>query len=130
LRNCSTGYQPVTLETEHGLVARATSDHRATLLAIFAGVAQGLAFLSKTYPALIVTVIAVAAWLITRRISWRGLLLMIVTTVITIAPWTIYCLVRFAHEFVESNLRILGHLSENVENFAGPWDRVIVAHLL
>src|SRR4051812_12419641 len=87
-----------------------------------AGVAQGLAFLSKTYPALIVTGIAIIAWLLSRRrnrdvafrVSGRHLLLFLVTTILTIAPWTIYAAVRWPREFAAENLRILSHLNENV----------------
>jgi 4-amino-4-deoxy-L-arabinose transferase-like glycosyltransferase len=117
--------------------ARPPSAH-ATRWFVLAGVAQGLAFLSKTYPALIVTGVAIVGWLLSRRrdrdvgfrVSGKHLLLLIAATILTIAPWTIYAALRWPSEFAAENLRILSHLNQNVESWAGPWDRVIFAYLL
>jgi 4-amino-4-deoxy-L-arabinose transferase-like glycosyltransferase len=89
---------------------------------ILCGVAQGLAFLSKTYPAFLVTILAVAAF---RRIKIKGLLVILLSTALTIAPWLIWTAIRFPHEFAHENLQILHHLNENVENWAAPWDQVV-----
>jgi 4-amino-4-deoxy-L-arabinose transferase len=102
--------------------------HASRVLAL-AGVAQGLAFLSKTYPALIVTLIAIAATVL-KLMTWRQFLILIAATVMTVAPWNIYAAILWPHEFVQANLLILSHLHENVESFAGPWDRVWFAYLL
>jgi 4-amino-4-deoxy-L-arabinose transferase-like glycosyltransferase len=89
---------------------------------ILCGIAQGLAFLSKTYPAFIVTILAVVAL---RRIRLKGLLILLLSTALTIAPWLLWTAIRFPHEFAHENLQILHHLSENVENWAAPWDQVM-----
>jgi 4-amino-4-deoxy-L-arabinose transferase len=89
---------------------------------VLCGVAQGLAFLSKTYPALIVTLLALAAF---RTIRGRGVATILVATIITIAPWLTYAAIRFPNEFVHENLGILHHLNENVECWAAPWDQLV-----
>jgi 4-amino-4-deoxy-L-arabinose transferase len=100
---------------------------------ILCGVAQGLAFLSKTFPALIVTGIALAAWLLSRtslagdkapRLSGRGVAHILLATIATAGPWMAYTAVRFPDEFSYENLQILHHVNQNVENWAGPWDRL------
>jgi hypothetical protein len=79
-------------------------------------------FLSKTYPALIVTVLALIAW---RRLGGKRILIFLITTALTIVPWFASTAIRFPHEFVHENLQILQHLNENVENWAAPWDQVV-----
>src|SRR5687768_10774111 len=83
---------------------------------IAAGVAQGIAFLSKTYPAFVVTGVALLAWLLplrgcpaaqapknadaaASRFKARHLLILIAAMLLTAAPWTIYCIVNFPREF-------------------------------
>jgi hypothetical protein len=100
---------------------------------ILCGVAQGLAFLSKTYPALIVTGIALAAWLLPRtflargdgrRLRGRGVGLIILATAVTAGPWMASTAIRFPDEFSYENVQILHHVNQNVENWAAPWDRL------
>jgi 4-amino-4-deoxy-L-arabinose transferase-like glycosyltransferase len=86
------------------------------------GVFQGLAFLSKTYPALIVTVLALACL---KKIGWKRVLVLLLGTATTTAPWLSWTAIRFPVEFQHENLQILHHLSENVENWAAPWDQVV-----
>jgi 4-amino-4-deoxy-L-arabinose transferase-like glycosyltransferase len=95
--------------------------HRRVFL-ILCGIAQGLAFLSKTYPALITTVLAIVA---IRSIRRKGILTLVLSTIATIAPWLIWTAIRFPHEFARENLQILHHLNENVENWAAPWDQLV-----
>ncbi|MGD0770942.1 MAG: glycosyltransferase family 39 protein [Tepidisphaeraceae bacterium] len=95
--------------------------HRRLFL-ILCGIAQGLAFLSKTYPALITTVLAIVA---VRSLRRKGILTLLVSTIVTIAPWLIWTAIRFPHEFARENLQILHHLNENVENWAAPWDQLV-----
>jgi len=102
------------------LVRAVKSPNRWNL--IFCGVAQGLAFLSKTYPALIVTILAVVAW---RNIGCKGVLAICVSTALTVVPWLLWTAIRFRHEFGHENLEILHHLSQNIENWAAPWDQVV-----
>jgi 4-amino-4-deoxy-L-arabinose transferase len=103
------------------LLIRATQTKSRTDM-ILCGVTQGLAFLSKTYPAFIVTVLALAAY---RELRGRGVLTIVIATIATIAPWLTYTTIRFPHEFVHENLGILHHLNENVESWAAPWDQLV-----
>ena len=59
---------------------------------ILCGIAQGVAFLSKTYPAFLVTILAVAAL---RRLKVKGLIVILLSTALTIAPWLIWTAIRF-----------------------------------
>ena len=101
---------------------------------IAAGAAQGAAFLSKTYPAFVITGVALLAWLLplrgladaaASRFKGRHLLMLIASTIVIAAPWTIYCAVRFPHEFAYEQLQVFRHLTHNVEQWAAPWDRLI-----
>ena len=101
---------------------------------IAAGAAQGVAFLSKTYPAFVVTGVALLAWLLplrgfadqaASRFKARHLLILIIATLITAAPWTIYCVVNFPREFAHEQLQVFFHLTHNVEQWAAPWDRLV-----
>jgi 4-amino-4-deoxy-L-arabinose transferase len=112
---------------------------RRALLALAAGVAQGLAFNCKSYPALIALGIAAVAWLAPKlklagnadpRLRGRDLLWMIAGSVLAGAPWLIYCAIRFGPEFRYEQLNVLRHLTQDVEGWAGPWDRVIFDYLL
>jgi 4-amino-4-deoxy-L-arabinose transferase len=103
------------------LLVRTTETKSRTDM-ILCGITQGLAFLSKTYPALIVTVLALAAY---RQLRGRGVLTIVIATIATIAPWLTYTAIRFPHEFVHENLGILHHLNENVESWAAPWDQLV-----
>jgi 4-amino-4-deoxy-L-arabinose transferase-like glycosyltransferase len=98
------------------------------------GVAQGFAFLSKTFPALIVTGVMCVAMILPMlglvkksdvRLTIRGVLLMLGSTALTALPWIIYTAIRFPTEFSVEYTGILNHLSENVENWAAPWDQVV-----
>ena len=101
---------------------------------IAAGIAQGIAFQCKTYPAFIVSGIALIAVFLplvgfadqtARRWRKRELLILLASTILTIAPWTIWCLLKFPHEFLWEQLQVFRHLNKNVENWAAPWDRLI-----
>lgn len=107
--------------------------------AALAGVAQGLAFLSKMYPALIVSVIAAAAWWLplTRfgksaesRFGSRHFAGLLLATLVTMAPWMLMCAIRFPDEFRYEHLHALQHLTRNVEDWAAPWDRLIFGYSL
>ena len=92
---------------------------------ILSGVAQGLAFLSKSFPALIVTGIAVAIWLISRRIKSKGLITILIATAAIILAPMFYIDIRFHDEFVYEQSAVISHLDANVEGWAGPWDRLL-----
>jgi 4-amino-4-deoxy-L-arabinose transferase-like glycosyltransferase len=107
------------------LVLAMESPGRSAL--VLCGVCQGMAFLSKSFPALIVTLLALVALRTgpTRPGSVKKLLIFLLATVLTIAPWTIWIAIRFPHEFMRENVQILHHLNENIENWAAPWDQVV-----
>jgi 4-amino-4-deoxy-L-arabinose transferase len=107
---------------DFGEIGRAAK-HRLFFL-ILCGITQGLAFLSKTYPALIVTLLALVVFAKRPR-SLKNLLILLLCTVLTIAPWMTWIAIRFPHEFVHENVQILHHLNENIENWAAPWDQLV-----
>ncbi len=104
---------------------------------IAAGIAQGIAFLCKSYPAFVITGIAVVAALLplvgfttAKRFRGRHVLILLAATIVTIAPWTIWGFVRFRAEFVWAPLQIFRHLDHNVEGWAAPWDRLVFDYSL
>lgn len=121
------------------LSARATGTGRWTDAAM-AGVATGLAFLSKTYPGLIVAgVVALMALLrLTGRcgrigqfcLSGRQWTAFIAGAALSAAPWMVACAVRFPREFWYEQAHALMHLTRDVEQFAAPWDRTVADYLL
>ena len=97
---------------------------------IAAGVAQGVAYLCKTYPAFIVVLIALAAWPWWPQVKRWHILVFLISAAATILPWLLYCLIRFPREFQFEQFQVFRHLTHNVEQWAGPWDRVIFDFLL
>jgi 4-amino-4-deoxy-L-arabinose transferase-like glycosyltransferase len=98
---------------------------------ILCGVAQGLAFLSKTYPALIVSGLAIVAWLLPQlRLNRRGVLIILLATLATILPWNLMAAIRWPQQFFYENFYTLRHMSENIENWGGPWDRLMFDFLI
>jgi 4-amino-4-deoxy-L-arabinose transferase len=147
-------------------LVRAIQD-ASTRWAILAGAAQGIAYLCKTYPAFIVTGIALVAWLLPlcglarreprdsaeqggstpngstltptlslpgrgsrKRFGGRHVLALVVATIVAVAPWTIWCAVRFPREFAWEQLQVFRHLGTNVEGWAAPWDRLVFDYSL
>jgi 4-amino-4-deoxy-L-arabinose transferase-like glycosyltransferase len=98
---------------------------------IFCGIAQGLALLSKTYPALIVTGLAFVAWILPQlKMRGRDLWIVILATLATILPWCLWAAIRWPHEFFYENFYILRHVSENIEDWGAPWDRMMFDYLI
>jgi 4-amino-4-deoxy-L-arabinose transferase-like glycosyltransferase len=106
---------------------------------LLAGVAQGLAFLSKSYLAGIIFGVALALWLLpmfrlTKRepgsLGFIHLLGLLGATLLTIAPWQIHCMVNFPDEFAHEHAQVWRHLYDNVEDWAAPWDRVVFDYLV
>src|SRR5947208_3355702 len=93
-----------------GVVDEAPGHHAA-------GAAQGVAFLCKTYPAFIVTGVAIIAVWWDRSLRPRQLLWMLLATIIAIAPWCIWCLIHFPREFLFEQVQVFRHLGTNVENW-------------
>jgi 4-amino-4-deoxy-L-arabinose transferase-like glycosyltransferase len=103
---------------------------------IAAGVAQGIAYHCKTYPAFVVAGLAAVTWFLPRygftsgannerRLAARHLLAFATAALLTILPWTIWCAVNFPREFAWEQLQVFRHLGTNVEGWAAPWDRLL-----
>jgi 4-amino-4-deoxy-L-arabinose transferase-like glycosyltransferase len=95
---------------------------------ILAGAAEGLAFLSKTYPALIVVGLAMVVLLLrpaAGRVRRKQIAMLLVAAAVIAVPWNLYAFMQFPDEFSYENFNILRHLTENVEQWAAPWDRVV-----
>jgi 4-amino-4-deoxy-L-arabinose transferase-like glycosyltransferase/DNA-directed RNA polymerase subunit RPC12/RpoP len=106
---------------------------------LLAGVAQGLAFLCKSYLAAIIFGIALTAWLLPLcrlakradcRIGPAALLGLLGATLVTVAPWLGYCASEYPEEFWHEHAQVWRHLNTNVENWAAPWDRVVFDYLI
>jgi 4-amino-4-deoxy-L-arabinose transferase-like glycosyltransferase len=98
---------------------------------ILCGVAQGLAFLSKTYPALIVSGLAIVACILPQlRLNARGMLIIILATLATILPWNLFAAIRWPQQFFYENIYVLRHLSQSIEDWGGPWDRLMFDFLI
>jgi hypothetical protein len=109
-------------------------ENGGNLDAVLSGVAHGLALLSKAYPALIVMGLAIFAWILFRariadpatwRFRGRQLLFFLLTTILTILPWTLWAWVHWPREFGYENLQQLRHASQDVEQWGAPWDRLV-----
>jgi 4-amino-4-deoxy-L-arabinose transferase-like glycosyltransferase len=106
---------------------------------LLAGVAQGLAYLSKSHLAAIITGLAVAAWLLPlvrlgraeeSRIRFPHVIVLFAAALATAAPWTIYCLVHYPREFLSEQRYVFEHMTRAVETWGGPWDRVLFDHMI
>ena len=107
-----------------------------------AGIAQGLAYLSKSYFAALVSGLALSVWLAQalalhhsasppeKRMSLRRLGLLLGATLLTVAPWTFYCLVNYPGEIAYEEAQIWRHLTAKVEIWGAPWDRVAFDYLI
>lgn len=103
------------------------------------GIAMGIAWLAKSYPALVTFGIAGAAWLARRagaldldgdRIRLRHLAIQLGTAVLTVAPWVAYCLVRHPAEFTYEHGLVLDHLRADVEGWGATWDRHLFDYMI
>lgn len=103
------------------------------------GVAQGLAYLSKSYLAALLTGLAATAWVLPRvglmdrgesKLKVRHLFGLVGATLATVAPWTIYCARSFPVEFAHEHGYVFTHLGSGVENWGGPWDRLAFDYLI
>ena len=110
------------------LIRAARSGSNLDVLAL--GVAQGLAYLSKSYLAALLTGLAATIWLLPKlglaacddsKLKARHLALLVAATLATATPWTIYCARTFPLEFRHEHGYVFTHLSQGVENWGGPW---------
>ena len=109
---------------------------------ILSGAAMGIAYLSKSYLALITFGIALVVWFAQRtrlqsaptetarqiRIGDIGTLLL--SGIATAAPWVIYCLIRYPNEFLWEHKRVLDHLNTDVESWGATWDRPVFDYMI
>ncbi len=127
---------------------------------ILSGVAMGIAYLSKSYLALITFGIALVVWFVAwykervkktsidqvnteqitetgnhqlnepdMRIRFRDVALQLGVGIATVAPWVIYCLIKYPREFLWEHKRVIDHLNTNVENWAASWDRPLFEYM-
>ncbi len=103
------------------------------------GIAQGLAYLSKSYLAALLTGLAVTAWLLPKvglvakedsKLKFRHLLGLLAATLATVTPWMVHCARSFPVEFEHEHGYVFTHLGQGVENWGGPWDRLFFDYLI
>ncbi len=127
---------------------------------ILSGVAMGIAYLSKSYLALITFGIALVVWFVAwykkrmkntsidevnteevietgnhqlkepeMHIRFRDVAVQLGVGIATVAPWVIYCLIKYPREFLWEHKRVIDHLNTNVENWAASWDRPLFEYM-
>ncbi|MCY3721754.1 MAG: glycosyltransferase family 39 protein [Candidatus Poribacteria bacterium] len=105
---------------------------------ILSGVAMGVAYLSKSYLALITFGIALVVWAVSwytgrgntaRKIKIRDIGLQLLAAIATVAPWVIYCLIYYRKEFLWEHKRVLDHLNTDVESWGASWDRPLFDYM-
>jgi len=129
---------------------------------ILSGVAMGIAYLSKSYLALITFGIAFVVWFVKwgkqrirtlsksingmatvetqesedavlddkeMQIRLKDVGLLLLVGIGTVAPWAIYCLIRFPREFIWEHRRVLEHLNTNIEGWKASWDRPLFEYM-
>ena len=124
---------------------------------ILSGVAMGIAYLSKSYLALITFGVACVVWFVAwckrririhrasidesnmtevqesdgedTRIRLSDVVLQLLAGVGTVIPWVIYCLIKYPQEFIWEHKRVLDHLNTNVENWGSSWDRPLFDYM-
>ncbi len=130
---------------------------------ILSGVAMGIAYLSKSYLALITFGLAVVVWSVAFskriirkyrakrvqtapsevqeetddtvpdeenvKIRLSDVVVQLLAGIATVAPWTIFCLVKYPKEFIWEHKRVLDHLNTNVEGWGASWDRPLFEYM-
>jgi len=93
--------------------------------AIISGFFTGLAFLSKSWPALLAIPVAFLLLYATRRYSLRRILLlhgaMLLAAACVALPWSIYALLEFPEETAAASTGHWKHFTENIESHGRPW---------
>lgn len=130
---------------------------------ILSGVAMGIAYLSKSYLALITFGLAAVVWFVALskrivrkyrakriqtallegqdeaghvvsdvdnvKIRLSDVIVQLFAAIGTVAPWTIYCLIKYPKEFIWEHKRVLDHLNTNVEGWGASWDRPLFEYM-
>lgn len=107
---------------------------------ILSGIAMGIAYLSKSYLALITFGIALVVWFAQRtrfqrtpteeRIRITDISTLLLSGIATVAPWVTYCLIRYPNEFLWEHKRVLDHLNTDVESWGATWDRPVFDYMI
>lgn len=101
---------------------------------LLVGIGQGLAFLSKTYPAFIVTGVALVAWLAPYlalakmedcHLRWRHILGLLGVTLLVAGPWTLFTAIQYPIEFKISTLVTFSHFTEDLQGWGAPWHKLL-----
>ena len=102
---------------------------------LLAGAGQGLAFLSKTYPAFIVTGVALAGWLAPSlrlakkedcHLRWQHILGILGATLLVAGPWTLFTAIAYPIEFIISNRVTFSHFTKDIQGWGAPWYQVFL----
>ena len=64
------------------------------------------------------------------RFEFGKLLILIGSTILTVAPWTLHCLREYPNEFWHEHAQVWRHLHGNVESWAAPWDRLVFDYMI
>lgn len=106
---------------------------------IASGIAQGLAYLSKSYLGMVVFGIMGVLWFLRRikvlntqecRLRFWHLPVQLMSSVLTVAPWAGYCLIFYRKEYIYEHKRVLDHLNTDVESWGATWDRPLFDYMV
>jgi len=106
---------------------------------VLAGLAQGLAFLCKSYLAAIISGVALTACLLPVcrlarredcRIGPARFLGLLGASALVAMPWLVYCMVQYPGEFWHEHKQIWKHLNSDIEGWHAPWDRLLFDYLI
>lgn len=101
---------------------------------LLAGIGQGLAFLSKTYPAFIVTGVALVGWLAPYftlakkeecHLRWQHVLGLLGVTALVAGPWTLFTAIQYPIEFKIANRVTFSHFTEDLQGWGAPWHKLL-----
>lgn len=124
---------------------------------ILSGIAMGIAYLSKSYLALITFGIAFIVWFVEwykhrirtlressddmqesdylmsaekdTRIRLKDVGLLLLVGIGAVAPWAVYCLIKYPQEYIWEHRRVLEHLNTNIEGWKASWDRPLFEYM-
>lgn len=94
---------------------------------VFCGITQGIAYLSKSYLALLVTGLAVVALCAPAcgmaikdevRIRWQHFAILTAIALLIGGSWTLWIATQFPEEFQREHGQIFSHFTMNIEDFA------------
>ena len=120
---------------------------------ILSGVAMGVAYLSKSYLALITFGVALVIWGVARgrhiyrqrraakgeaelapdtdapKIRLADIGVQFLAAIATVAPWVLYCLIYYRKEYLWEHRRVLEHLNTDIEGWGASWDRPLFDYM-